>query len=154
MPRLAAVLVGLLAFGLAACGGDDGPSREDFADRANEICRDAERALEDVAEGAQSPQEVADAVDRVIAESRNAVDELADLERPEGEDGETAERFVDATRTTIQEKSIPALEELRDAVDSDDREAIREAAEKIRAIDTDESTSAARDIGATACAEG
>jgi translation initiation factor 2B subunit (eIF-2B alpha/beta/delta family) len=153
MTRLAAILLGLLALGLAACGGDDAPSREEFADRANEICRDAERALEDVAEGAQSPREVADAVDQVIEESRSAVDELADLERPEGEGGETAERFVDTTRTDFQEKIIPALEELRDAVESSEREAIREAEEKIRAIDTDESNSAARDVGATACGE-
>jgi ElaB/YqjD/DUF883 family membrane-anchored ribosome-binding protein len=153
MTRLAALLLGLLALGMADCGGDDAPSREDFADRANEICRDAERVLEDVGEKAETPEEIANAVDRVIEESRNAVDELGELERPEGEAGETAERFVDSTRKEIEDRGIPALEDLRDAVENEDQQAVEDASQRLKEIDTDESNRAADDLGANACAE-
>ncbi len=153
MTRLAAIVVVLLAVGLAACGGDDAPSRQDFAEDANKICRDAERALENVGEEAESPEEIANAVDRVIEESRNAVDELAALERPEGEAGETADRFVEATRREIEGEGIPALEDLREAVQSEDQQAAQEAAQRLQEIETEDSNRAARDLGATACAE-
>jgi translation initiation factor 2B subunit (eIF-2B alpha/beta/delta family) len=153
MTRLAAILLGLLAVGLAACGGDDAPSKEEYADQANDICRKAERSLENVGQNAESAEEIANAVNQVIEESRTAVDDLAGLERPEGEDGQTAERFVNATRTEIEEKGIPALEDLRDALRDEDQQAAQEAAQKLQGIDTEESNKAARDLGATACAE-
>ena len=153
MIRLAPILLALLAFGLAACGGDDAPSREEFADRADEICRKAERALENVGEKAESPEQIADAVDRVIEESRNAVDDLADLDRPEGDAGETADKFVDATRTEIEDKGIPALEDLRDAIQSEDQQAAQEAAQRLQGISTEASNRAARDLGANECAQ-
>jgi hypothetical protein len=153
MTRLASILLGLLAFGIASCGGDDAPSREDFAERASEICRQTERALENVGENAESPEDIANAVDRVIEESRNAVDELADLERPEGDAGETAERFVNATRTEIEDEGIPALEDLRDALSEGDQQAAQEAAQRLQGIDSDESNRAARKLGADECAE-
>ena len=155
MSRLAPILLGLLAFTIASCGGGDGgPSREEFAERANEICRQAEQSLENVGQEAESPAEIANAVDRVIEESRNAVDELADLERPEGDAGETAETFVNATRTEIEEKGIPALEDLRDALAEGDQQAAQEAAQELQSIDSDASNKAAKDLGADECAEG
>jgi hypothetical protein len=154
MTRLAPILACLLTVALAACGGDDAPSREEFADRASEICRQAERSAENLGEGAQSRQEIAEAVDQVIEESRDAVDELADLERPEGEAGEAAERFVEATRTQIVDEGIPVLEDLRDAVEQNDAQAAQEASDRLDAIDTEASDRAARELGADACASG
>jgi hypothetical protein len=154
MTRLALVLLVLLAFGAAACDGDDAPSQGEFAKRANEICREAKQSLDDVAEGAEGPEDIVRAIDEVIEESRNAVAELDALERPEGEAGETAERFLNATRTEIQDEGIPALEELRGAVESEDRDAIQEAAQRLRGIDSSASNRAARELGANACAEG
>ncbi len=52
---------------LAACSGDDAPSREDFASEADRICREAEKEL---GESAASPEEIADAIDEVIEETR------------------------------------------------------------------------------------
>jgi hypothetical protein len=154
MTRLAPVLLGLLAFALASCGGDDPPSQQDYAERASEICREAERTLEDVAEGAQSPEELAQAVGRVIEESRNAVDELEDLERPEGEAGERAQEFVEASRTEIEGKGIPVLEDLRDALEDGDAQAAQEAAQRLRQIDSSQSNRTARAVGADACGDG
>ncbi len=153
MTRLAPILLTLLAFTVAACDGDDAPTQREFAEQANEICREAEQSLEDVAENAETPQDIADAVDRVIEESRNAVDDLADLERPEGAAGERAERFVDATRREIEDVGIPAFEELREALERRDQEGAQEAVERVREIDTAASNEAARKVGATACAD-
>lgn len=153
MTRLAPVVLTLLAFVAASCNGDDAPSREDFADRANQICREADESLEDVAEGADSPEDIVEAIDELIEESRNVVAELDDLERPEGDAGETAERFVDTLRREIEEVGIPALEELREAVEREDRGAIQEAAQRLRQIDSSASNRAARATGATACGD-
>jgi hypothetical protein len=155
--RLAPILLSLLAFAIASCGGDDddgAPSQADFAQRANEICRQAEASLEKVGENAETPQDIVDAVDRVIEESRDAVDQLADLDRPEGQAGQTAEEFVAATRKEIEDEGIPALEELRDAIESGDQKAVAEAAARLQNIDSSDSNRAAREIGAGECAEG
>ena len=101
----------LLALGLAACGGEDAPSKGDFAADANEICKNAEEKLEDVGENASNPEEIADAVDKVIDETQKSVDELQDLELPDGDDGKAAEQFVNALETDIEDKGIPALED-------------------------------------------
>jgi hypothetical protein len=153
MKRLATILFAVLSFAVAACGGDDAPSKEEFAEQANEICNEAEQSLENVGENAESPEDIANAVDEVIEQSRTAVDDLAELDRPEGEDGEVAQRFVDATRREIEEEGIPVLEDLRDALGSEDQQAAQEAAQRLQAIETEDSNKAARELGATACAE-
>jgi vacuolar-type H+-ATPase subunit E/Vma4 len=154
MTRLAPILLSLLALAVASCDGGDEPlSQRDFAEEANEICRKAEQSLENVAQDAETPQDIADAVDRVIEESQGAVDDLADLERPEGAAGARAERFVDATRREIEEEGIPALEELREALERRDQEAAQEAVQRLQDIDSAASNEAARKVGATACAE-
>jgi hypothetical protein len=149
------MLLCALAFGLVSCGGDDddgAPSKQEFANKANEICQNASQALEDVGENAESPDEIADAVDRVIAKSRDAMEDLSNLERPEGDAGETAQEFVDATRTEIQDKGIPALEDLRDAIKSGDQAAAQEAAQRLQGISTEGSQKAAKELGADECA--
>ena len=158
MIRLAPILVSLLAFAAASCGGgDDGgdaPSRQEFAERADEVCRQAVRSLEKVAQDADTPQDIADAVDRVIEESRDSIDQLSDLERPEGEAGKAAREFVEATRSELEDEAIPALEQLGDAIESRDQQGVREAAARLENLDTGESDRAAREIGADECAEG
>ena len=151
MTRLAPILLILLAFAAASCDGEDAPSQAEFAKQANEICREAEQSLENLAEEAQSREDIPEAIDRVIEESRETIDELDDLDRPEGDAGARAEQFVDATRTEIQDEGIPALEELRGAVESEDQGAIQEAAQRLEGIDSSASTRAARALGATDC---
>jgi hypothetical protein len=153
MTRLAPVLLVLLAFAAASCNGDDAPSQEEYAEQANEICREAKQSLENVAEGADGPEDIVEAIDELIEESRDTVAELGDLERPEGEAGATAEQFVDATRAEIHDEGIPALERLRGAVESEDQGAIQEAAVRLQGIDSSASTRAARALGANDCAQ-
>jgi vacuolar-type H+-ATPase subunit E/Vma4 len=147
----AALVVALAVVVALRRDDDDAPSQEAYAERANEICREAERALENVGENAETPADIAPAIDRVIQESRDAIDELADLERPGGDAGERAQDFVDTTRTEIENVLIPALEELREAVENRDREAAEQIAQRLQEIDSSASNQAAREVGATAC---
>jgi hypothetical protein len=144
----------VLALGLAACGGgdDDAPSKADFAASADKICKNAETALQNVGEDAKSPDEVAAAVDKVIDETQKSIDELQDLERPDGDAGAAAGEFVDALSSDIEDKGIPALEDLRDALKDNDQQAAQSAAQKLQAIETTNSDKLARDIGAKGCA--
>ncbi len=156
MNRFAAAPLTLIVIvlGLVACGGGDGdaPSKADFAASADKICKNAETALQNVGENAKSPDEVATAVDKVIDETQKSIDELQDLERPDGDAGAAAGEFVDALSTDIEDKGIPALEDLRDALKKNDQQAAQAAAQKLQAIETTNSDKLARDIGAKGCA--
>jgi hypothetical protein len=142
----------LLVLGFAACGGDDAPTKADFAASADKICKDAEKALQDLGQPS-SPDEVANAVDKVIDETQKSVDELKELERPDGDAGEAADKFVEALETDIEDKGIPALEDLRDALKDGDQEAAQKAAQRLQAIQTTDSDKLAREIGAKGCSD-
>ena len=95
MTRLVPLARVVMTLGIGACGDDDdAPSRQNFANDADRICRDTEKELEKIFESADTPEEAADTIDEVIDKCREAADELADLERPEGDAGDTAERFA------------------------------------------------------------
>lgn len=148
----------LLVLALAACGGDDdgggdAPSQADFATRADEICKNAETALQGVAEEAKTPDEIAAAVDKVIDETQKSVDDLQELERPDGAAGDRADEFIDTLSSDIEDKGIPALEDLRDALKDNDQQAAQKAAQELQAIETTNSDKLARAIGAEGCAE-
>ena len=153
MNRFAATPLAVLVLAVSACGGDDAPSKADFAADADRICNNAEKQLAQVGDNASTPKQIADAVDKVIEQSQDSVDELQDLERPDGAAGEAADKFVDALGTDIEDKGIPALEDLRDAVRDEDEQAAQDAAERLQAIETSNTDKLARDIGAKACAD-
>jgi len=156
MNRFAAAPLSLIVIvlGLAACGGGDGdaPSQAEFAASADKICKNAETALKNVGANAKSPDEVAAAVDKVIDETQKSIDGLQDLERPDGDAGAAADKFVDALSFDIEDKGIPALEDLRDALKDNDQQAAQKAAQNLQAIETTNSDKLARDIGAKGCA--
>jgi hypothetical protein len=154
MTRLAPILLAALtlAAGLAACGGD-GPSQEEYVEDAERVCKDAITRLEEIGQDAESPGEIADAVDTVIAETRQTIDELDGLERPDGDAGETAGEFVDAMSKEADDKAIPALEDLRDAVRDQDEQAAEEAAQRLQGLDTSQSDRLARELGADGCVD-
>jgi hypothetical protein len=164
MTRLLTLALVLMSFGLVACGDDDdggggggdgdAPSKAEFANQADKICRETEKEFESIGEGAESPDEVANAIDKVIAESRNAADDLVALERPEGADGETATKFVETFKQELNDKLIPALEDVKEALEAKDAQAVQEAAAKLQKLEGTESDKYARDLGATACSGG
>ena len=94
MTRYSPLAVLLVSLGLAACGGDDdsgsAPTKAQFANNAEKICQDTEKEIENIGNGAESPDDVAAAIDKVIDETQKAADDLVALERPEGQNGEKA----------------------------------------------------------------
>jgi hypothetical protein len=145
----------LAALAMPACGGDDDGdvSREDYADQVNRLCRDVERQLNEL--GIAEPQtrdEITQLIDDVIARSQAAVDRLQALERPGGDAGETADRFVDTLERELERQLLPALEDLKDAIQSANREAAADAAERLDVLQNTESDRFARELGADSCA--
>jgi hypothetical protein len=149
-PAVVALLVALV---FAACGGDDAPSREDFVEDAERICRDTEKELRDAAGDASSRREVAEAIDTVIERTRSSVDRLQELEVPDGDAGRTAEDFVDALQSDVEDEGVPVLEDLRDALREGDQEAARQAVRRLQGLERNSrSDRLARELGADACA--
>jgi hypothetical protein len=152
MVLMAPLAVLLVSLGLLACGGDDAPSKQEFANDADQICRETEKEIEKIGQSAESPEALADVLDEVIDKSREAADDLVALERPEGADGDTAEKFVEGFQSELEETLIPALEDLREAVKAKDEQAVQEAAQQLQQLEASESDRYARELGASACA--
>jgi hypothetical protein len=154
--RLLALVVVLMSIGLVACGDDDdggsAPSKQEFANDAEQICKDTEKALENFGENVNSAEDAANAIDKVIERARKAADDLANLDRPEGETGETATKFAEGFKSELEEKLIPALEALKEALQSKDPQKIQEAASKLQGLEATESDRYARQLGINACA--
>jgi hypothetical protein len=151
-----ALLLPVLA--LSACGGDDDgggrtSSEQQFAERANKVCNDVERELDQLG-GGDGANDIAKLIDEVIAKSRDAVERLKALERPEGAAGQTAEEFVSALDTEIEDRAVPALEDLRDAVREKDRQAAADAGKRLQELEGAKSDRLAGELGATACSGG
>jgi hypothetical protein len=155
MPRGGTAVLALLlaAFALPACGGDDGVSREDYADQVDRVCDQAERELNDLdVRGARTSAEVTSLLDDVIVKSRAAVDRLRALERPGGDVGETAERFVNTLQREFEDQALPALEDLRRAIRTGDRARAADAADRLSGLENARSDRFARELGADHCA--
>jgi hypothetical protein len=161
MTRLLTLAFVLMSFGLVACGDDDdgggggdAPSKAEFAKQADKICKETEKEFESIGEGAESPDEVSNAIDKVIDESKSAADDLVALDRPDGADGETATKFVETFKQELNEKLVPALEDVKKALEAKDAQAVQEAAANLQKLEATESDKYARDLGATACSGG
>jgi hypothetical protein len=155
MNRFAAAPLALVlaAFGVASCGGGgDAPSKAEFAADANKICAEAEQGLKDLNKST-TPDELADALDKGIDQTQKSVDKLKDLDRPDGAAGETADKFVSALETQIQDKGIPVLEDLRDAIKKNDQKAAQDAYQRLQKIETADANKFARQLGAKGCAD-
>ena len=149
MTRLLLVLAVCLAV-LAGCGGDDGggegngdgPTRQQFVDDANRICREGEQRIDELTSGAQekiqaagSPEErqkaVADVLEDTVAEYRPYLDRLADLEAPSDlQDDWTS--FVEDIR-----KAFDLIPELADATRDGDREKLEDLTSQFSEIAAD-----------------
>jgi hypothetical protein len=151
MTRRWPLTVLLLSAGLAACGGDDAPSKEEFAQNANQICRDTQKEFEQIGKSAGNPKEVADAIDKVVDKSKQAADDLVALDRPEGDDGKKAEQFTEGFKSELNDKMVPALEDLQAALRKKDVQGVQKAAANLQGLEASKSDQYARELGATAC---
>jgi hypothetical protein len=142
----------LLALGLVACGGDDAPTKAEFGAEADKVCAAAEKHLGEIGQNATSRAEIAQAVDKVIEETQNSLDDVKALDRPDGAAGEAANKFVNSLQSDIEDKGIPRLEKLRDALKNNDQAAAQKAAQELQAIDSGNTDKLAKAAGATGCA--
>jgi chromosome segregation ATPase len=149
MTRLVLLLAVCLAV-LAGCGGDDGggdgdgdgPTRQQFVDDANRICREGEQRIDELTSGAQekiqaagSAEErqkaVADVLEDTVAEYRPYLDRLADLEAP-GDLQDDWTSFVEDIR-----KAFDLIPELADATREGDREKLEDLTSQFSEIAAD-----------------
>ena len=152
MTRLFSLTVVLLAFGVSACGGgDDAPSKAEFGDAADKVCTEAEKAVRGIGGDASTPAEKAKAVDKLIDATQASLDNLKELDRPDGAAGEAAQKFVDSLASDIEDKGIPALEKVRDALKAKDEAALQKAGQELAAIDSSKTNRLARAAGAKGC---
>ena len=149
--RTATALLAVLA-GVSACGGAP-PTRQEYAAKADRVCREAERALERIEDRpADTPQARGELIAATQRSLRQVVQRLSELERPEGEAGRLAQTYVAQLDQRAGEVA-PLLERLRAALADDDVEAIRLAARALKAFEGAEPTDElARRLGARACA--
>jgi hypothetical protein len=138
-------------FALAACGGDDAPSKEEFANSANNICADLEKALE--SNQPQNVQELVEYTERAENEVDDAIGRLEELEVPSGGDGDKAQEFIDTIKKETDEQLRPGLEAVRNAAQAKDEKALQEAAQKLQQAETPEADRLAQEIGARGCAD-
>jgi hypothetical protein len=128
----------------AACGGDDGLSREEFVSEADAICQEFDQRVDDV-EQPQSPDDVERYVDEVRPVIEDGLNELEGLQPPE--------EFEDQWNQLVarNDESLEALDDLRRAAANGDVERLQEISEEASRRD-DESDRIAREIGLQECA--
>jgi len=111
-----AVLALVCSVGVAACGGDDGPSRlseDDFVDELNDLCADVGDELDaiELPEDNEAAVDFADEVGEIYADAREQLGEL----RPPEDLQEDYEAFVETV-----DRQIETLGDLRTAAEDDD----------------------------------
>ena len=142
----------LASVALAACGGEEGPTREEYARSVDSVCAEARKADDNLGTP-DSAAELVSFTDRLVKVSDDIVKKIKAVERPSGEDGEKAEQFVTAFERDVDTKLKPALGELRTAAQKGDAQGLRTAAEKLQRVETPESDRLAKEIGARGCAD-
>jgi hypothetical protein len=139
-----------LAATLGACGGT---SKEDFAEEANEICRDIEQRFQQIGrQEADTPRKAEQQISRVEDAARDAVSRLRDVDRPGGEDGEKAEELVNTLGRQVDQELLPGLRAMREAIRDRNRRALRAALRRLRSVDETRTSGLARELGADDCA--
>jgi hypothetical protein len=140
-------LVGALAaltIGAAACGGgSDTLSEDDYINELEDICSRADGDLRDI-EDPEDFRAIVDAADDAISITSDAIDDINELEPPDDLEGDH-EDFVAAL-----EDVVSGFEELRDAADDEDEEALSQAGENIAEASAD-ADNVAEDLDADDC---
>lgn len=135
---------GAAAAVLAGCGGGDGRlSQEEFAERADAICRDVNERLDALPEP-ESFAEIVALVDEALPIQEEATRELRELRPPE----DLEVPFARALELLDQEAEL--ARELRAAAAAEDGQRIEEVVAEIEPID-DEADAIAEQLGLTEC---
>jgi hypothetical protein len=126
---------------LAGCGGEN--SRDDYADQANEICREGQRKVNEI-ERPSSPEEAASFFERAQRTTAQTLAEVREVDPPEQDRAK-----VDRLLGRIEEANelLPALG--RAIADRDNR-ALGRITERFRAISR-ETLPLARELKLSSC---
>jgi len=139
----------VVALSLASCGGDSGPSKAEFIEDADAICREGDQRAEEIAgEAFQDPEnptagEVLAVLKELIPVQRETIDDVRELEMPDGEEDEI---------NSILDQADAATDEAAEIQDP------QEAVAVVQASDTPrdpfyEADKAAQDYGFEDCGE-
>ena len=152
MRGAALAAAGVLA--LAGCGGDDKPSKDEFAASAERVCADLEKRSDELSQTRpENNAEIVEFARRARSTAQDAVKRVRALEVPEGGDGDKAEQWQDAVQREAEGQLIPALDDLEKAARDGDDQRILEAAQAIQGLEATQSDKLAREIGAEGCAD-
>lgn len=147
MQRALAVAGAVVAMALAAgCGGDDGPSAEDYVRQGNEICRQAIADAKDIDRPTgDSSEAVAAYANAFLPIARRRLEGLRGLE-PTEDDRRFHDRLIKE-----QETYVAAIETLGEAAGRGDRATAAKASEEgVRSARR--STLLYRELGLDTCA--
>jgi hypothetical protein len=141
-----AVGLALAAAIAAGCGGggDERLSTDEFRQRANGICERYDAKIAAIGDPA-SPEEIPGFMEKTIPLIRQGLAELRALNPPE-EFEQDYERML-----AVTERAIPAAEQLADAAEKQDAEAVQDALQAGEAADK-ESDRIALQLGLDKCA--
>ena len=107
-PIVACLVAGALVTGLAACGGDEGPTKEEWISKADALCADANTEAETLtAEAFENPEnptgeEAQEFVTKAADLTRELTREIRALEQPEDEE-ERIEAILTAAEAATKE---------------------------------------------------
>lgn len=148
--------LGATVLALAGCGGDDGPSREEFAREADAICapalvrlRGVKRRIDAAAAGAD-PDAIFTRSAGLLREgagiSRAAFDRIEALDQPGGAHGD-----IDAWVASNRRQAV-LTDALAAAFDVQDETRIARLSERVDALE-ERNNATARRLGMRSCAE-
>ncbi len=147
-----AVAVPLAALAFAACGGDDGPSKQEFVADADKICKDLDAAGERIGQGGlNNVNQIKTFAQDLRSTAEDAVKKVEDLEVPGGDDGETAEDWKNAVKKEAEDQLYPVLDAMEKAAEANDEQAIVKAAQDLQGLESNESDRLAKELGMKEC---
>ncbi len=107
------LVIGVLLLVIAGCG-DDGPSLDEWADQADDICKDVNDDVDelDLTSGGEVAENGDDAVDIVA----DGIDDIEALDLPSGDDEQAAQAVIDSLNdlANVQEDMVAAAHDNQD----------------------------------------
>ena len=102
------VPIATAALVFSACGGDSGPSKDEFIEEADAVCAEASERNQQIARDGFSnpenprPEEVLAVVEELIPRQRETIDDVRALEMPEDDEDEINDLLDEADAVTDQ----------------------------------------------------
>lgn len=138
------VAASLAALAFAACGGDDTLSKEEYIERADEICEDIDRQIRELGEP-EDPEAFEELVEEGTEITNNGLERLRELEPPE-EDRDQINRMLNKI-----EEAVELLPEIQEALEDRDVEELQRLQTQVQAA-ANEAQEIAEDYGFEQCA--